>query len=160
MALELRPYEPGDFAKLYALDQLCFPPGIAYSERMLRYFLSMPQGSCTVAQSDSDIAGFIITEEDPPRGHILTLDVAEAHRRSGIGSQLLTRGEEHIESRGVTEIFLETSIENAAGVAFWQRHGYRTVAILKRYYLGRVDAYEMRKIMPGASTASPAQKET
>ncbi len=160
MPVQLRAYEPGDFAKLYALDQRCFAPGIAYSQRMLRYFLSMPQGSCTVAENNGDIAGFIITEEDPPRAHILTLDVAEPHRRSGIGNQLLTRGEQQLESRGVTEIFLETSIENAAGVAFWQRHGYRTVAILKRYYLGRVDAYEMRKILPGASTANPAQKET
>jgi ribosomal protein S18 acetylase RimI-like enzyme len=40
---------------------------------------------------------------------------------------------------------LETAVENAAGVAFWQRHGYRTVATLKRYYLGRLDAFEMRK---------------
>jgi hypothetical protein len=31
---------------------------------------------------------------------------------------------------------------------------------LKRYYLGRIDAYEMRKIPPGASKGKPAQKET
>jgi ribosomal protein S18 acetylase RimI-like enzyme len=48
-------------------------------------------------------------------------------------------------ARGVQEMVLETAVENAAGVAFWQRHGYRTVATLKRYYLGRLDAFEMRK---------------
>jgi ribosomal protein S18 acetylase RimI-like enzyme len=43
---------------------------------------------------------------------------------------------------------LETAANNEAGVAFWQRHGYRIEATLKRYYLGRIDAYEMRKILP------------
>src|SRR5271167_3896697 len=157
MAVQLRNYAPSDFDKLYALDHLCFPPGIAYSRRMLAYFLRMPQGICTVAEHNGDIAGFIITEEDAPRGHILTLDVPDSHRRLGIGTQLLTRGEEELAARGVTEIVLETSVENAPGVAFWQRRGYRTVAILPRYYLGRVDAREMRKILPGAATAKPAQ---
>lgn len=145
MAVRLRAYEPGDFDGLYALDHLCFPPGIAYSRRMLAYFLRMPQARCTVAEHDGEIAGFIITEEDPPRGHILTLDVAEARRRLGIGSRLLSLSEQQLATRGVREIVIETSVRNAAGVAFWQRHGFRTVGILKRYYLRRIDAYQMRK---------------
>ena len=145
MAVRLRAYEAGDFDGLYALDHLCFPPGIAYSRRMLAYFLRMPQARCTVAEHDGEIAGFIITEEDPPRGHILTLDVAEARRRLGIGSRLLSLSEQQLATRGVREIVIETSVRNAAGVAFWQRHGFRTVGILKRYYLRRIDAYQMRK---------------
>jgi len=160
MALELRPYEPGDFEELYALDHRCFPPGIAYSKRMLAYFLGMPQARCIVALEGGRIGGFIITEEDAPVGHILTLDVEETHRRLGIGTRLLAHSEAQLAARGVTEIVLETSVENAAGVAFWQRHGYRTEGILKGYYLGRVDAHEMRKTLPKASTIKPAQKET
>ncbi|HXN96949.1 MAG TPA: hypothetical protein VN879_20745, partial [Candidatus Acidoferrales bacterium] len=49
-------------------------------------------------------------------------------------------------------VLLETAIDNEAAVAFWQRHGYRIEATLKRYYLGRIDAYEMRKLLlPPAS---------
>ncbi|MGA2419216.1 MAG: GNAT family N-acetyltransferase [Candidatus Acidiferrum sp.] len=145
MAVRLRAHEPEDFDKLYALDHLCFPPGIAYSRRMLAYFLRMPQASCTVAEYEGEIAGFIITEEDPPRGHILTLDVAEAQRRLGIGSRLLSLSEQQLATRGVREIVIETSVRNAAGIAFWQRHGFSTVGILKRYYLRRIDGYQMRK---------------
>jgi len=54
---------------------------------------------------------------------------------------------------------LETATDNEAGVAFWQRHGYRIEATLKRYYLRRIDAYEMRKILPGAVKSRPVQKE-
>jgi ribosomal protein S18 acetylase RimI-like enzyme len=53
--------------------------------------------------------------------------------------------DEHFVFRGVHSVLLETSVENQSGIAFWQHHGYRTEAVLKRYYLGRIDAYEMRK---------------
>ncbi len=56
-------------------------------------------------------------------------------------------------ARGVRSILLETAIDNEAAVAFWQRRGYRIEAVLKRYYLGRLDAYEMRKILPPARKA-------
>jgi [ribosomal protein S18]-alanine N-acetyltransferase len=157
MGLELRSYTKADFADLYALDQRCFPPGIAYSKRMLGYFLRMPQGRCILArasdapsQRGASLAGFIITEEEPPLGHILTLDVAEEYRRQRVGTQLLARCEEDLASRGVAEIVIETSVENAPGIAFWRQHGFRQVGILPRYYLGKVDAYEMRKNIDAA----------
>jgi [ribosomal protein S18]-alanine N-acetyltransferase len=145
MSLRLRAYEAKDFERLYALDHLCFPAGIAYSKWMLRHFLKMPSANCIVATDGKEIPGFIITEEAAPLGHILTLDIAESYRRRGLGTKLLQRAEAGLLERGVTEMVLETAVENAAGVAFWQRHGYRTVATLKRYYLGRLDAFEMRK---------------
>jgi len=55
---------------------------------------------------------------------------------------------------------LETATDNEPGVAFWQRHGYRIEATLKRYYLGRMDAYEMRKILPGAGKTARRIGET
>lgn len=152
MAVELRPYAQSDFDTLYALDHRCFPPGIAYSRRMLAYFLRMPQATCTVAEYEGSIVGFIVAEEDPPRGHILTLDVEDAQRRLGIGTQLLAHSERQLASRGVTEIVIETSVENTAGIAFWKRHGFHTAGVLKRYYLGRIDAYEMRKNITAAQS--------
>ena len=150
MALLLRSYDPRDFATLHRLDQACFPAGIAYSKTMLRYFLKLPSADCLLATEDSRITGFILTEENPPLAHVITLDVAESHRRRGAGSSLLAESERNLALRGVRTILLETATENEAAIAFWQRHGYRIEAVLKRYYLGRVDAYEMRKILPPA----------
>lgn len=151
MALTLRSYEPHDFAALHKLDQACFPPGISYSKTTLRYFLMLASADCVVAVEEDRITGFILSEENPPLAHIITLDVAEKHRRQGVGAALLQTLESNLEARGVRSILLETATENEAAVAFWQRHGYRIEATLKRYYLGRVDAYEMRKILPGAA---------
>jgi ribosomal-protein-alanine N-acetyltransferase len=160
MALTLRSYEPHDFAALYRLDQACFPPRISYSKTTLRYFLTLPSADCVIAEESGRIVGFTVSEENPPLAHIITLDVTEKHRRLGVGTALLQQLESNLAARGVRSILLETANDNEAAVAFWKRRGYRIEATLKRYYLGRIDAYEMRKILPGAPKATPAQKET
>jgi len=159
MALTLRSYEPHDFAALHRLDKACFPPGISYSKTTLRYFLTLRSADCVVATDETRIAGFVLSEENPPLAHIITLDVAEKQRRSGIGTALLRKLESNLFARGVRSILLETAIDNEAAVAFWQRHGYRIEATVKRYYLRSIDAYEMRKILPGTAQARPAKKE-
>jgi ribosomal-protein-alanine N-acetyltransferase len=141
----VRQYEPRDFAALYKLDQSCFPPGIAYSKTMLRYYLAQPEAECLVATAAAKIVGFILTEENPPLAHIVTLDVAESHRRFGVGTQLLLESEAHMAFRGVRTVLLETATTNEPGIAFWERHGYRKEAVLKNYYPGHLDAFEMRK---------------
>ena len=160
MAVTLRSYETHDFAALHRLDQSCFPAGISYSKTTFNYFLTIASADCIVAADGPRVAGFILTEENPPLAHIITLDVAEAHRRHGVGSAILAESEKNLAFRGVRSILLETAIDNEGAVAFWKRHGYRIEAVLKRYYLGRLDAYEMRKILPGTGKTAPVQKET
>jgi len=145
MTVALRGYEPRDFSALFRLDQSCFAPGVSYSKTTLRYFLELPSADCIVAEDGKRVAGFVLSEENPPLAHIITLDVAEAHRRQGVGSAMLVELEKNFVRRGIRTVLLETAIDNEAAVAFWKRHGYRVEAILKRYYLGRLDAYEMRK---------------
>jgi ribosomal-protein-alanine N-acetyltransferase len=146
--VQVRAYESHDFKALHKLDQSCFPPGIAYSNTMLRYFLTLSSAECLLAADGKDIGGFILSSVNAPLAHIVTLDVAQTHRRSGIGSMLLNAMEKKVGAQGVHTVLLETAVDNQAAVAFWQRHGYRIEGVMKRYYLGRTDAYEMRKLLP------------
>lgn len=141
----IREYEPRDFAALHRLDQACFVPGISYSKWMLQYYLNLPTADCLVAEENKKIVGFVLADANPPLAHIITLDIAETHRRAGVGSALLREIEGHFAFHSVESVLLETAVDNESGIAFWQHHGYRTEAVIKRYYLGRVDAYEMRK---------------
>jgi ribosomal-protein-alanine N-acetyltransferase len=157
----LRPYAPEDFETLYRIDQACYPPGIAYSRGELRWYLRLPGGDSLVAELGKEIIGFIISEEDEADAHIITLDVLDAHRRRGIGSALLGELEKRLAARGVLHVELETATDNHPAVAFWQKHGYRTVGVLKRYYLGRVDAFRMIKLLArNAAEAASAFRET
>src|SRR4029077_18689279 len=156
MAAVLRSYDPRDFSALFRLDQSCFPAGISYSKTTLRYFLSLRSADCLVAMEGEQIAGFILTEENPPLAHVITLDIAEKFRRQRIASTLLAESERNLALRGVRYVLLETATNNDAGVAFWKHHGYGIAATIKRYYLGRLDAYEMRKILGAAAKSRPA----
>jgi len=112
-----------------------------------------------IAEVENQIAGFIIAEAEtrPQRavtGHIITIDVLEPYRRSGIGSLLIRAAEERLAARGAKAIELETARDNDAAIAFWQKHGYRTRGVYEHYYPGGMDAYSMVK-----SLRSDANKE-
>src|SRR6202035_3416943 len=110
MALMLRSYEPHDFAALHRLDQACFPAGISYSKTTLRYFLTLASADCVVATDGIHSAGFVLSEENPPLAHIITLDVDQRQRRNGVGTALLQQLESNLTARGVRAGLLETAI--------------------------------------------------
>jgi len=148
MEVTLRGYSSEDFETLYEIDQTCYPSGIAYSRRTLRWFLRQAESECRVALVGSEIGGFLIAAllpDDDETGHIITLDVLERFRRAGMGSALVKDAEGRLAGRGAHTITLETAVNNEAGVAFWKHHGYRTVGIARGYYLGRIDAFAMVK---------------
>ena len=154
MIFALRSYRPDDFELLYALDQACYPRGIAYSRRTLRWFLSQPGTECLLAHAEdqpaAQLAGFILAEADESEAHIITIDVDQSFRRAGAGNALLEEMERRLAARGARQISLETATNNTAAVAFWQRQGYRSLGVLPRYYLNRLDAYFMQKrLSPG-----------
>jgi [ribosomal protein S18]-alanine N-acetyltransferase len=155
VSIAIRQADAKDFSALFKLDQKCFPPGIAYSKTMLKHFLTIHGAECLVATENGQIVAFLLTQENPPLAHVTTLDVAESHRRKGIGTLLLEESENNLRFRGVRTMLLETAITNEAGVAFWQRHGYRIEAVVKNYYPGHLDAYEMRKRLTAGATTKP-----
>jgi len=148
MNVRIDEYAAADFDALHALDLACYPPGISYSRRTLKWFLAAPGAECLVAKSEDyphKVLGFIIAEADGADGHIITIDIAESCRRAGVGTALLREIEQRLAARGVRRVSLETATTNEPAVAFWQRHGYRSHGVLPGYYLGRLDAYSMSK---------------
>jgi len=144
-AIAMRDGAPGDFQALFELDRVCYPRGIAYSKRELRWFLAQASAVCVVAESGGEIAGFLLADRVGTAAHIITIDVAPDQRRRGIGTTMLEEIERRLAVLGASEINLETGTENEAGTAFWQRHGYRTIGVLPGYYPGPQDAYAMSK---------------
>jgi ribosomal protein S18 acetylase RimI-like enzyme len=156
----LRTYAPADFESLHQIDEACYDPAIAYSRRELRNYLRFPGADCVVAEVPADsriktntktksgkssIAGFCITAHEDDWGYIITIDVLEPYRRHGVGTLLLTEVERRLAGSGVREIGLDTAINNAAGIAFWRKHGYRIRGTRRDYYPGGLDAYAMAK---------------
>ncbi len=158
--MRLRGYTEVDLPALHALDQACFPPGIAYSRAELRGFLDHPSSFTAVAcAEDGSIAGFAIVRPArriarsaapalmAPVLHLITIDVAPAARRQGVGGLLmrwiLTRAEA-LHSRAIV---LEVAVDNHTAQRFYQRFGFAVMGKIPGYYNGIIDALELERAL-------------
>jgi len=159
----IREFRREDFDILWEIDQKCFPPGISYSQVELLAYMRRPRSFTLVAegvrigQSRGDEvspAGFIVAEAGRTRGHIITIDVLEHARRGGLGTRLLTAAENRLREMGCSLVLLETTVDNAAALAFYKRHGYFLVKTVPRYYSTGVDAFVLKKDLLSPAPAS------
>lgn len=150
MPFSLRAVSPDDFPSLYALDQACFDPGIAWSKAELLYFLRYPGNIGVLAEDESGrLAGFAIAGKQRRQGAIfgrlITIDVDSPVRRRGVGHVLLEEIERQLRAAGATAVLLEVAVDNATAQRFYERHGFIRTGRIPGYYLGRIDALVMEK---------------
>ena len=160
----IREFRRTDFPRLWEIDQKCFPPGISYSQMELLIYIRRPRAFTLVAERagngagsgatpDGDAVGFVVAEvEGRQTGHIITIDVLEEARRSGLGSSLISAAEQRLKERGCQRVLLETAVDNAAAMAFYKRHQYFVLKTVPRYYSTGVDAFVLKKdlLLPGS----------
>jgi len=147
----IRDFKPDDFDLLWRMDQECFPPGIAYTKRELNSYIHHPKSFTLLAIDETNvIQGFIVGHRGGI-GHIITIDVGPALRRSGVGSLLLRAAEEKLRSTGSSAVGLETAVDNMTALSFYKRHGYSVIRTWPRYYPNGVDALVMNKELKQAA---------
>lgn len=151
MEFALRDYLPEDFKVLWSIDQQCFAPGIAYSQRELSIYMRR-RGSFTIVAEASEgarkqIAGFIVAESVRGGGHVISIDVLPDYRRFGLGSKLLHAAEARLRSSGCRTVVLETAVDNSTALSFYKRHLYSVVKVSPHYYSNGVDALVLSKAL-------------
>jgi ribosomal-protein-alanine N-acetyltransferase len=168
----LRDYEKRDFDALFKLDRLCFEPGIAYSRPELSSFIEQRRAHTIVAEwseaalaealpgealrSEAELAG--TTKARRPiagfvnfhfkregYGHIITIDVHPDARRLRLGTELIQATCEKLRKLTAFMVVLEVAVNNHGALAFYDRHGFKRVKVLERYYNRQVDAIFMTK---------------
>ena len=144
----IREFMPTDFETLWRIDQDCFPPGISYSQQELKTYMRR-RGSFTlvaVEGKEGEAGGFIVAEADGRGiGHVITIDVTDRSRRSGVGSLLLRAAEERLRLAHCSTVELETAVDNLSALSFYKRHDYSVTRTFPRYYSNGVDALVLEK---------------
>ena len=135
---------------LLSIDEACFPPEIAYDSRELRHMMGRSGAETLVLESDGQICAFLLMDVEPARGiaTLVTLDVLREHRRQGYASTLLLRSEKILSEYGVRTYVLQVDTENEAAIAFYRRSGFKGATLLRHYYPGNRDAWQMVKTLP------------
>lgn len=87
----------------------------------------------------AQIVGFVGVWFMVDEAHIVTIAVARAYRRRGLGEMLLIAAIELAGRREQSAMTLECRVSNDAAQALYEKYGFRRVGVRKRYYTDNND---------------------
>ena len=155
LTFRIRDYRAADFDRLWRIDQLCFAPGIAYTQMELNGFIMKRNAITLVGELVSDeaasagerIAGYVLAHPIRRKyARIITLDILPEVRRLGLATRLMNACEDRLRSLGCTEVYLETAVNNEPGIRLYRKLGYEILRTIPEYYSSHsLDAYQMGK---------------
>jgi ribosomal protein S18 acetylase RimI-like enzyme len=156
--LRYRAYEPGDFAQLYAIEELCFDSPLRYTRAYMRRLLRAPHGAAWIAEEEGLMAGFAIVDLNAstksPAAYIHTIEVVAEWRGQGVGGELLDRVEQSARDAGAKAIWLHVDTQNAAAIRLYESHGYEMQRWAENYYPGGRAAFVYQKSLIEPVTSS------
>ncbi|MCB4821929.1 GNAT family N-acetyltransferase [Roseicella aerolata] len=146
--MTLRAATPAEAPALAGLHVAAFPPAEAWGPDAIALMLEMP-GAYGLWRPG---AGFVLARAAGGEAEILTLAVAPAARRQGIGAALMAGALAGAAARGAEAMFLEVAAGNAAALALYRGLGFAEVGRRRRYYADGADALVLRRdLLPGSA---------
>ena len=149
MALTIQTPTIRDIEELYDIEKECFNEESFSKKQILGLITSYNSVSLSAKEKDQ-IVGFIIGtiyyERAELTGHILTINIREAHRRKGVGIALLEEMEKQFKEQGVTVCRLEVREDNIPAIRLYEKLGYKRIAELENYY-GKVNGLCLKKLL-------------
>lgn len=119
-----------DLPQVISIERRAFPTPWSLSMFVLE--LSKPSGVCLAAVEDKRVLGYLICARYADVWHLMNIAVDPAARRQGIGAALL---DEMLERAGREASYtLEVRPSNGPAMALYQRFGFRSAGMRKRYY--------------------------
>ena len=95
-------------------------------------------GHCWIMEWQGVIAAYAVVMAAAGEAHLLNLSVAAAWQRRGLGREMLAYVIDFIKENGVSAMFLEVRVSNAAARALYAQAGFREIGMRRGYYPARV----------------------
>lgn len=133
--------------RIALLSRAVIEHGLAWSwtpQRVLRSVRD-PATNAIVARERGSLLGFAIMRYGDANAHLLLLAVDGTRRRRGVGSALLEWLDVTVRTAGLESIRVEVRAANDPARAFYRRHGFDQVRVLRGYYQGVDDAIVLAK---------------
>jgi ribosomal-protein-alanine N-acetyltransferase len=147
-----------DLPAIYDIERRSFPAHWSYQTLADEVGRRRPYSHVLVGRLHDEVIAFTIVWIVADEAHILNFAVRPDHRRRGVGTRLLTALLERARSLRVRRVTLEVRVSNAGAIRLYERMGFRTVAIRRRFYQDNgEDAYVMwRDDLPGPAAGEDA----
>lgn len=148
--MAIRDLSLSDLDVITEIDQLCFPPGIAFDREVFEYCLSQEFCRGFGVEREGRLAAFAIINFTGPRSmQIVTIDVLPEHRGQGLARTIMSEIEGAARGHDVRRIVLQVSTQNETAIALYQKWGFQIKSVLPDYYARGMDAFLMdKKILP------------
>ena len=124
--MKIRPYQPADAAAVVALWQECglTRPWNDPHEDIRRKLGVRPEWFL-VGIMDGELVATVMAGYEGHRGWLNYLAVAPAHRKGGLGRELVRAAEELLLQAGCPKVNLQIRSGNADVIEFYRRVGYQ-----------------------------------
>ena len=130
-SLQIRRLTYADLPQVVAIERRAFPT--PWSLAMFVLELSKPGGVCLAAFDGETMVGYLICSRYDTVWHLMNVSVDPSRRREGIASALLAALIERIGDPGA-QLTLEVRQSNGGAIDLYQRFGFRSAGIRRRYY--------------------------
>lgn len=144
---EVGPARAAEAGRIALLSRAAIEHGLAWSWTPQRVLKSVrdPATNAIVARERGNLLGFAIMKYGDTDAHLLLLAVDATRRRRGIASALFEWLDVTARVAGIESIRAEVRAANHPARAFYRRHGFEQVRVLRGYYQGIDDAVVLAK---------------
>jgi [ribosomal protein S18]-alanine N-acetyltransferase len=129
--LGLRRLTYADLPQVIAIERRAFPT--PWSLAMFVLELSKPSGICLAATMNGRVVGYLVCSRYDAVWHLMNICIDPDRRRLGIATALLRRLLERIEDPNA-QLTLEVRRSNGPAIALYERFGFRSGGLRRRYY--------------------------
>jgi ribosomal-protein-alanine N-acetyltransferase len=138
---------PADAREIAEMSRDLIEHGLTWSwtPTRVQHFIGGSESSVVVARRERRIAAFAIMHFGDEVAHLNLLAVANAHRRQGLGRQLIEWLAASAVTAGIFRINLELRTHNDLARTFYERLGFEQRGVVQGYYQGREAALRMSK---------------
>ena len=147
-AIEVRRLTYADLPQVVAIERRAFTT--PWSLAMFVLELSKPSGICLAAEVENELVGYLICSRYDTVWHVMNVAVDTDRRRRGIATALIAALLERIGDDA--QVTLEVRRSNTGALALYERFGFRSAGVRRRYYQ---DNGEDAVIMWRSNTAPP-----
>ncbi len=130
-AIEIRRLTYADLPQVVAIERRAFTS--PWSLAMFVLELSKPSGVCLAAVSGEELAGYLICSRYDTVWHVMNVAVDPDLRRRRIATTLIERLLERVDGPD-TQLTLEVRRSNTGAIALYERFGFRSAGVRRRYY--------------------------
>lgn len=129
--LEIRRLTYADMPQVIAIERRAFPT--PWSLAMFVLERSKPGGICLAATRRGELVGYLVCSRYDSVWHVMNVSVEPQERRAGVATTLLLELLEQIDDPGA-RLTLEVRRSNTPAIALYERFGFRSAGLRRRYY--------------------------